>query len=124
MFKVPNEFREKSNPQMRSTDADGNNGLFVIPHERIKNYWYGCIAADGEGWEHVSVQIFEKGKRAKRLPTWSEMCYIKHKFWSRDMCIIQYHPEEKEYVNLHPFVLHLWRPTAIEIPIPPKEMIG
>jgi hypothetical protein len=38
--------------------------------------------------------------------------------------VIQYHPTKSEYVNLHDNCLHMWRPVEVEIPTPPKELVG
>jgi len=51
------------------------------------------------------------------------MCYIKDLFWMPEECVIQYHPPKSKYKNLHPDVLHLWRPTEVEIPLPPREFV-
>lgn len=72
------------------------------------------------GWEHVSVSL----PGAMRCPTWEEMCYIKDLCWNDNETVIQYHPAKSDYVNFHPFVLHLWRPIDIDFPKPPTIMIG
>lgn len=124
-FHVINKYRERKHSQLKSDDSFGNNGFFIIPHERISGYEYRVQASDGMLWEHCSVSIGPgKRKDATRCPTWGEMCYIKKLFWDEDDCVIQYHPAKSEYVNRHPFVLHLWRPTDQVIPIPEKIMIG
>lgn len=120
MFAVPNKYRD---PNFLNNEF-GNNGLFIIPHYRINNYQFRIQASDGCGWEHVSVSVGELKKVQHRCPTWEEMCWIKNQFWSEDDCVIQYHPAKSEYVNMHPFVLHLWRPTDQNLPIPIKEMVG
>jgi hypothetical protein len=51
------------------------------------------------------------------------MCFVKDLFWREDECVIQYHPPKSEYVNLHPYTLHLWRPVNIELPLPPRVSI-
>lgn len=119
MFHVPNRFRTKS-----SDNSFGNNGQFIISHPKIVNYFLYTQASDGGGWEHVSVSVGERNKKQHRCPTWGEMCYIKNLFWDEEDCIIQFHPAKSEYVNVHEFVLYLWRPTNQVIPIPLKEMIG
>ena len=124
MFKVLNKYRDKITPQLRSDDSYGNNGVFNIPHPFMKNYFLRCMASDGLGWEHVSISLSKIKKNPTRCPSWSEMCYIKDLFWSKDECVIQYHPSESEYVNMHPFVLHLWKPINQQVPIPDKIMIG
>jgi hypothetical protein len=104
------------------TDASyGNNGAFII---KKNNELWVIIASDGEGWEHVSVHITDEKKQHDRLPTWDEMCEVKNMFWDKSDCIVQYHPADTEYINVHKHTLHLWRPTNQVIPIPPKEMIG
>lgn len=54
-------------------------------------------------WEHVSVS------RINRTPTWNEMCRIKELFWDDDETVVQFHPKKSEYVNRHPYCLHLWK---------------
>ena len=79
------------------------------------------IASGGpycEGWEHVSVSL------EKRCPTWEEMCFVKDLFWLPGECVMQLHPPEEEWVNNHPFCLHLWRPLEAIIPLPPSILVG
>lgn len=116
MFKVPEKYRVISG-SLRTTSADGNNGLFLIPPRR-KSPLLRIIASDGAGWEHVSVSTL------KRCPTWNEMSLVKALFWEPEDCVIQYHPPRSEYVNCHPHCLHLWRPIDLEILRPPAELVG
>lgn len=123
MFKVPEKLRVTSGA-MKSSEADGNNGVF---HVRFGPMAFAyCIASDGgfeeEEWEHVSVTMHDKGKT--RPATWDEMCTIKDKFWDKEDTVIQYHPAESEYVNNHPHCLHMWRPVGKEIPKPPSIYVG
>ena len=74
---------------------------------------------DNQGWEHVSVSLPDKN----RTPNWAEMCFVKNIFWDKDECVVQYHPPETEYVNNHPYTLHLWRPINQKIPVPPKIFV-
>jgi hypothetical protein len=69
--------------------------------------------------DHVSVSL-----SVKRCPDWEEMCMIKDMFWDDEDCVVQYHPPKSEYVSMHPFCLHLWRPIGIEIPRPPSIFVG
>lgn len=123
MFTVPNHYRDTKTPSLKSDDSYGNNGFFVIPHFRINNYQLRVQASDGEGWEHVSVSVAEVRRHAHRCPTWEEMCWIKDLFWSQEDCVVQYHSPKSEYVNMHPFVLHLWKPVNQEYVTPPKIMV-
>ena len=70
-----------------------------------------------DGWEHVSVST------RRRVPNWEEMCFVKNAFWLPNECVMQLHPPEADYVNIHPNCLHLWRPLNTEIPMPPPEFV-
>lgn len=115
MFHVPNEFRVKTG-RLASTDDQGNNGLFII---KAKRYDIRVICSDGGGWEHVSVSLSNN-----RIPNWKEMCAVKEIFWDPVDCVMQLHPPASEYINNHPACLHLWRPVAESIPMPPSIMVG
>lgn len=115
-FKVPEKYRIKTGP-MGSDESYGNNGQFMITSLKLKRT-LGVQASDGMGFEHVSVSLRD------RCPTWEEMCFVKDLFWDDEDCVIQYHPPKSEYINCHPYVLHLWRPINAEIPRPPKFLVG
>lgn len=113
MFHVPNQHRILTGRLSSAPDV-GNNGAFEI---RMGSRRCRVIASDGGGWEHVSVSLGD------RCPNWEEMCRIKAIFWDDEDCVVQYHPPESEYVNNHPFVLHMWRPTEVEMPRPPIWLV-
>lgn len=118
MFHVPEKFRIKSGAgHLNSEESHGNNGLFRVESLKLKRTLQ-VIASDGEGWEHVSVSD------TVRCPTWFEMCFIKDLFWDDSDCVVQYHPPKSEYVNNHPYCLHLWRPTEQSIPLPDSILVG
>lgn len=100
-----------------STIEDGNNGMFELSYKGVK---FLVMASNGLGWEHVSISPREE----ERTPTWEEMNHFKELFWREDEAVVQYHPPRKDYVNFHPFVLHLWKPTFGELPIPPWILVG
>lgn len=76
------------------------------------------VASIYGGWDHVSVS------RKTRCPTWEEMCALKDLVFEPEETVMQLHPEKSEYVNNHPFCLHLWRPTGdLKIPMPPKSFV-
>ena len=58
--------------------------------------------ADGKRWLHVSCS------HQDRLPSWDELREVKDIFIGRDELAVQVLPSETEYVNHHPYVLHLW----------------
>lgn len=115
MFHVPEVYRLRAGP-LQSSPADGNNGAFLLLgpcRQELK-----LIASDNDGWEHVSISL------KNRCPNWQEMCFVKDLFWDAEDTVIQYHPPKSDYVNCHPYCLHLFRPIGIELPRPPKELIG
>lgn len=95
--------------------GDKFNGIFDITLPNGDKA--SVIVSDGGGWDHVSVAL--KG----RCPTWKEMCFIKNLFFEKKEVAVQYHPAESDYVNIHEYCLHLWRPQFIDIPTPPKDFV-
>jgi hypothetical protein len=116
MFTVPNKYRERNHSLLKSEDSDGNNGFFVMSYN---GYEVRCQASDGGGWEHVSVTI-----NSPRCPGWDIMCFVKDTFWSKDDCVVQFHPPEMLYANDHEYCLHLWRPIGKKIELPPSIFVG
>lgn len=114
-FHVPEKFRVL-NGLMGSDATYGNNGAFIVTLKHAQTVQ--VIASSGMGWEHVSVS------RKDRCPTWDEMCQIKNIFWDEEDCCIQFHPAKSEYVNNHPYCLHIWRPLDAIIPIPDSILVG
>lgn len=119
-FHVPESYRLTSG-LMASSTIDGNNGVFILPQG---GFYFQCVASDGMEWEHVSVTLRFKSSTNYNLPSWEEMCYIKSVFWDDEDVVVQYHPAKSQYVNNHPFVLHLWRPTTVLLPVPESIMVG
>lgn len=121
MFQVPEQYRISDGP-LASTVDYGNNGAFAVPACIAgRNLW--VIAADGYGWEHVSVHC-SNGKHKRFTPTWKEMCHIKNLFWDAEDCVMQLHPPESQWINTHDTTLHLWRPIDTTIPQPPGMLVG
>ena len=112
--------QRKHNRLQQRIDPRGNrfwtypNGFFTIKDTPLT-----CLVSDGGGWEHVSVSCpgFE------RLPTWEEMALVKDLFWEPDEAVMQLHPPQDNYIDNAP-VLHLWKPIAQAIPLPPPTMVG
>lgn len=77
------------------------------------------IAANDLGWDHVSVSV----EGETRTPTWEEMEAVKRLFFKPGEIAMQLHPARADYVNLHPGVLHIWRPHTDPIPMPPIAMV-
>ncbi len=122
-FRVPEKYRITTpiGQVGVTTKEAGNNGAFKFKID--SNTLVCCIASDGFDWEHVSVQVLN-GNNKTRIPSWDIMCKVKSLFWGSESRVLQYHPPKSEYVNNHPHVLHLWRPTDKKMPFPPSVMVG
>ena len=110
-----NEIISSAEVRVIETGLDGGHGL--IKYGQLKGT---VVWSTGGGWEHVSVAPF----KSWYVPSWKEMCRIKDIFFMPDEVVVQYHPAESEYVNYLENCLHLWRPTAETLPVPPFWMVG
>lgn len=113
------EFRFRFGPY--ASDTGNDFGAFRIPGPCGRELMIIASSGDssaGIDWEHVSVST------PKRCPTWAEMCFVKSLFWDAEETVVQFHPLESKWINNHSRCLHLWRPIAKEIPLPPGIAIG
>jgi len=110
----PDKYRHTSGP-FGSKDGD-KFGLFFI-HRTGKATLKVLAAPEDSEWQHVSVSL------PNRCPTWKEMCFVKKLFWGEDETVIQFHPNKSEYINNHPYVLHLWRHRNGH-QLPPSILVG
>lgn len=88
----------------------GNNLLRVIASSAVQ--------PEAQGWDHVSVSL------PTRCPTWEEMEFVKRTFFLPDEICFQLHPAEANYINNHPYCLHLWRHASQPVPMPPEHFVG
>ena len=117
-------------PEAARTGGDlGGPGSFEfsfrdVSHPRYKATSHVVVIASNDaesGWDHLSARIVSPKERE---PNWDEMCLLKLIFFGYDAVAMQLHPPEKDWVNNHKHVLHLWSPHAPNaIPLPPKEMV-
>lgn len=114
-MRFPEEYRltadSKRCPPDYRTERGDPFGAFRIPpirHGKLVTRTMNVIATDGKDtdWEHVSVSL--DNQRGK-CPSWDEMCLVKNLFWEPDATVVQFHPDQTNYVNHHPGCLHLWR---------------
>lgn len=86
-----------------------------------------AMAVDGTetGWEHVSVTVaYKSGKKmVPRTARWEEMHWIKEQFWNPEECVVEFHPPQSHYVNVHRHCLHLWRNVKEIFPVPPEILV-
>ncbi len=112
-------YRRTSGTLIRATGGytgDETCGAFLLPSP-IDSRLLRVIAASESGWDHVSVS------RGDRCPTWREMEFIKRRFFKPDETAMQLHVPPQDHINTHPFCLHLWRPHAQPIPLPPPILV-
>lgn len=122
MYRLPEQFRDiRSEKEIHGTSCVEGHGIFRVNSKSAPKTVLLCIAANGLGWEHVSISA--RHNKKVRIPTWEEMCQIKDLFWDDEDVVVQYHPKKSEYVSNAP-VLHLWRPAGVNIPTPPPELVG
>lgn len=93
-------------------------GMFNIPSPTCNRVLKVVCANMENEWQHVSVSL------ENRCPNWEEMSYIKDLFWSNGETVVQFHPKKSEYVNNHPYVLHLWKKKDKEFELPPSILVG
>jgi hypothetical protein len=123
-MKFPEQFRTQ--PHGYKSNPGDTYGVFVTPYKTDLLF---IIATDGTGyapqWEHVSVSVRNrKDVPLSRCPTWEQMHLVKTLFWDNEEAVMQLHPPASQYVNAHPFCLHLWRPAHATIPLPPSILVG
>ena len=120
MRRVPNLRLDKFRIELKGYSSPGgeNRGAFIVAHRGVKLRVISSGTDEVHGWEHVSVST------QHRTPTWQEMQHIKELFWRDDECVIQYHPAAADWINDHPYCLHMWRPLQQGLPLPPKQLVS
>jgi hypothetical protein len=76
--------------------------VFRHIHDRLRVILTVQRERDGRRWVHVSLSTPD------RLPTWDELKRAKSIFVGDDRTALQVLPPLSEYVNRHPYCLHLW----------------
>jgi hypothetical protein len=114
-----NRWRDRAWERNMGGEGDDLGGCFRMPSESWPNVELRCIAASGEGWDHISVTT-----SLPRCPTWAEMEQVKRAFFRPDEAAMQLHLPPSAHISVHPHCLHIWRPHAQPIPLPPAWMVG
>jgi hypothetical protein len=101
---------------------ESTGGAFQLPsglrHGSYKvSHSLRVLAASGGGWDHLSVSC------RNRCPTWDEMMLVHRMFFEPTEISAQYCMPASDHVNVHPYVLHLWRPLDAVFPVPPPEFV-
>lgn len=112
---------------MASDESFGLNGAFLIPRDLATlkvivsdgSCWHS-LNLPGKPWEHVSVSVWIP----RRRPTWEEMNFVKRLFWDDSETVIQLHVPRDRHISVQDNCLHLWKPTGVEIPLPPAIIVA
>ncbi|WP_233868619.1 DUF7694 domain-containing protein [Paraburkholderia adhaesiva] len=104
--------------RFRHLGGDAHNGAFHL--HAPTGVVLHVIVSDGDSWDHVSITVAGEA----RCPTWEEMAWVKEQCFEADETVMQLHPARAQYVNNHPWCLHLWRPQRRTIPLPPPLLVG
>lgn len=80
------------------------DGLLVLASVRKES--------DGRVWAHVSCSYRD------RLPSYADLVDVKAVLFGADRAAYQVFPRERDHVNIHPYVLHLWGALDGDDPIP------
>ena len=104
--------------------GDEHNGAFII--DKYKNgEFYLIIVSNEQGWDHVSVSLHRKnGANIKSCPSFEEMSMVKQKIFAEEEAVFQLHPREEDYINTHPYCLHLWKPNNCSMIVPPLYSVN
>ena len=116
-MKTLEELRATTRLVIEQHSADGGWAYAYLASSK-KERPCSIVFSNGGGWEHVSVSF------PNRCPTWEEMCEVKDMFFYEEEIAVQYHPPRNEYVNMHPYCLHLWRLKKEGLLMPPSWMVG
>lgn len=112
-MKTINEILINNKIKVRYEGDDGFGGYINLPTGHFVTFMFSYSG----GWEHLSIS------KPTQTPSWDDMCAAKNMFWDEDECCVEYHPAKKDYVNLHPYCLHIWKPINETLPTPPKNYV-
>lgn len=94
--------------------GDEGAGVFVFEREGVDLY---CVMSSGEGWDHISISTRD------RTPTWDEMEFVRKRVTKPGEVWMQFGVPDSLHINVHPYVLHWWRPQHREVRLPPRWMV-
>ena len=115
---ILDDFRVKTPDILEQFGSYGDDtcGAFMVPYPKTGVRLKVLASANG-GWDHISVSL------TNRCPNWNEMSHVKHLFFKPHETAFQFHVAIEKHINVHPYVLHLWRNWNQEIVLPPPEFV-
>ncbi len=114
-MKTQEEILQLAHLMVYKVSLDGGCGRIFL--NGLESHYCSVVWSFSGGWDHVSIAY------NRRCPTWEEMCRVKDMFFREDETVVQFHPKKSEYVNLHPYCLHLWRKQGEEAELPPQIFV-
>lgn len=78
------------------------DGAAYVRSDGLSVILSGATQTDGKRWLHLSIA------RRNRIPSFEELRDAKETFIGPDLYAVQVFPPKEFYVNLNPFVLHLF----------------
>lgn len=75
---------------------------FWLRRDGLRAMVSAAIERDARTWLHVSLS------REDRLPSWDDVREVREAFIPDELVALSVLPPSAEYVNVHPYVLHLW----------------
>ncbi len=115
MFKVPEQYRVRAG-YMRSTEEQGNNGVFKIVEGFRNEIQIICIASDAQGWENVSIAVKKNNRHIS--PTLGQIKKVKELFWDNQACVAQFYGPQFEGTEKGEKIVHLWRKEGENYTLP------
>lgn len=100
---------QRIRPSWRLIDkpaTEGEDSCHIFVRGSIQVLWSVRHETDGNVWIHVSL-CGRTGEHAFYLPTYEDVKRVKHDFLG-DAWAYQVFPDERNYINQNPYVLHLW----------------
>jgi hypothetical protein len=109
---IPDEWQEYSLPETMLNCYKGNAKAYMS--SKMNNVFF-TVDDFGEGgqWLHLSVSCHQ------RLPTWEELKKAKETFMG-DIFAMQVLPPKNSYLNINPYVLHLF--SRLDAPTIPSKV--
>lgn len=99
------DYRPRALPAGWERMADAFDGA-VYAYRAIEGFMTVILSVareeDGRRWLHVSLA------RPERLPSWDDLRMIKDLFIGKDKLAVQVLPPTSNWVNEHPYCLHLF----------------
>lgn len=93
-------------PLWRQIETRPDGWAFQNGLARLTAIYTGEEHRDGERWLHLSVA------HPQRLPTWAEFIDVKEWAMGTERFAAQVIPPRSQYVNFHPYCLHLYSPLV------------